>query len=224
MSFWYVRVSLLITFAVCVSGANTYFVNPGFETADLTGWALSSTDYNCLVDRRASTIAGCPNDPSVGSRTPRDYVHPPGNYGMMLGSYNENGPETLTQTVTLTLTGGYYLNFDFRERDYYTSETPLNSFEAVWGPDLANLTSIFAVTNQASGNWSSQSIWFNVPTAGTYVFGFRFNNGWGEWALDDTGLTKNPEPGTMLLMGGPLAFLGWKRRRALKVRGRASGS
>lgn len=224
MSFWYVRVSLLITIALCASGANTYFTNPGFENGSLYKWSLSSNDYNCLVDKRLSTIPGCPNDPAVSQtrRTSR-YVRS-GNYGMMLGSYDETGPDTLTQSVTITLTGGYYLDFDFRERDYYTSQTPLNSFEAVWGPDLAHLTSIFKVTNRSSGSWSSQHIWFNVPTAGTYLFGFRFNNVWGEWALDNTGLTKNPEPGTMLLMGGPLVFLGWKRRRALKVRNRASGS
>jgi hypothetical protein len=224
MSFWYIRVSLLITFAVCASAANTYFTNPGFENGSLIGWQLSSTDYNCLVDKRLSTTPGCPDDPAVPTQhSERQYVRT-GNYGMMLGSFNENGPETLLQSVKLTVSGGYYLWFDFRERDYYTSEAPLNSFEAVWGPDLAHLTSIYTVTNKSSNAWSTQQIWFNVPTAGTYLFGYRFNNAWGEWALDNTGLTKNPEPGTMLLMGGPLVFLGWKRRRALTARDRASGS
>jgi hypothetical protein len=203
-------------------GANTYFTNPGFENGNLIGWNLSSTDYNCLVDRRLSTIPGCPDDPSVGNRVESRYVRT-GNYGMMLGSYNELGPDTLTQTVNLTITGQYRVDFSLRERDYYP-QTPENSFEVVWGTDLDNLISIYLRTDQSSNNWQNLSARFSITTPGTYVVGFRFNNMWGDWALDNTGLVKNPEPGTLAMLAAPLAWLAWKRRRAFKRTARATGS
>jgi hypothetical protein len=208
-----IKAVLIGMIAAAAFAAPNLFTNAGFENGNLIGWNLSSTDYNCLADKRLQTIAGCPNDPSIATpHKSTNYVHS-GNYGLELGSWDPDNPATLTQSVYIAVTGRYRVDFSFRELNYYP-QTPDNSFEVVWGTSLSNLTSIYQVTDKSTNAWSTNTVRFEVTAPGTYVVGFRFNNVWGEWALDDTNLSKNPEPGTLAMLAIPLAWVVWRRRRA----------
>jgi len=205
-----VRLGLLLLVATTAWAAPQLFTNTGFESG-LTGWNLVGADYNCVANKNAGSIPGCPDDPTLTPFAPRFYVRS-GNQGMFLGYGDWSAPATLTQTVTLQQ-ARYRVDFYYKEHDTYAQPVD-NLLEVVFGPDLAHLTSAWSVVDVTQKNsWILQTVRFNTPAAGQYVVGFRFYNVWGEWALDDTSLMKNPEPGSFVLSAVPIAIFIWRLRR-----------
>ena len=216
----FLTIAVLASAAMPSFGAPNLFINPGFENGNLTGWNLSSCLWTGVVGRGVQAAPGCPDVPATINGS--NYVYS-GNYGTYLG-YGEPDPlATLTQTVSLAK-ARYRVDFYYKELDAYPN-SPDNLLEVVWGTSLNDLISAYLEADTAATNgWRLRTVRFDAPSAGTYVVGFRFFNVWGEWALDSTNLSRNPEPGTLAMMAAPLAWLAWKRRRSLKRTAQASGS
>lgn len=172
--------------ALCFGGAAQadLVTNGGFETGDLSGWAVSSPDPNVGVDGQ---------NPHSGT------------FGAFFGPFDLVG---ISQTLSTIAGRTYHVEFWLQnEQDPFGIASP-NSFEFNWNGGVAELS----LTDQAAFGYTKYEFFLDATAASTDI-SFTFTHIPAFWDLDDVS-ANIPEPGSLALVGlaGAAAFFARRRR------------
>ena len=177
---------VLATFSAGAAQANIV-TNPGFETGNFTGWALSGDTSFTVVDNFS---------PHSGS------------FGAFLGTSGSTG--SITQTLATTVGVSYDIEF------WLNTAVKPNFFSVSFGGIvLDSLTDVTTSSSILPPFYQLFSYTALASSASSdLVFTFR-HDPWG-WDLDDVSVeaaTAVPESGSLLLVaGGLIALLALRRR------------
>jgi hypothetical protein len=203
------RAILIGSFASLATGAFA-FVNPGFETGDLTGWNISFT----------------PNGRTAIQDVIRYDIDGPGPKGESLAArfavgqvtFQSGVQEGMFLTQNINLTGGttYQIGYDWSAyRDPGTADNAQGGvFSVVINGSLFG-TQAAGSTGPTTPKYGSILVNFTPTTSGVYTIGASITRPFtvptGLYQVVDN-FSVVPEPGTMLALGAGLAALIARRR------------
>ncbi|MBV9937729.1 MAG: carbohydrate binding domain-containing protein [Acidobacteriaceae bacterium] len=176
----------LLSGSFLASAANLV-VNSGFETGDLSGWALSGTNSD-------------PSDNGIYYGVDGADAHS-GNYGAYFGPIG--GILKLDQTLATSPGATYTISF-WLAQSPATPAPYVNSFTASFGG--ATLYSQVGVPSSGFTQYSFSS----TASSNSSILEFGFRNDTGYFSLDDASVTTSdtvvPEPVTSLLVVLPVGL------------------
>ena len=184
---WGAAALVLATFFAGAAQADT-ITNPGFETGDFTGWALSGDTSFTLVDNFS---------PHSGS------------FGAFLGTSAGTPGSTGSITQTLATTAGVSYDIEFWVNTAVRPNFFSVSFDGIVLDSLIDITTSSSIQPPFYKLFSYTALASSPST--DLVFTFR-HDPWG-WDLDDVSVTPVPEPGSLRLFAGGLIMLLALRRR-----------
>ncbi len=179
-------VVLLSLFAFASSASAEMITNGGFETGDFTGWTTGANSF-----------------PQYIVTNP---VHS-GTFAAQIAGFSFN-PNTLSQTITTTLSGQSY---DLSFWRYQQGGGPTVSLDVLW-----NGNSIFSELNPPFASFNIyQQFMFHVTGTGNDTLTFVSANNPSFTYLDDVSLTQSvPEPTCLTLFGlGSVGLVVYRRMR-----------
>jgi hypothetical protein len=205
--FCFVALALLLLLSLTAQASNNPFINPGFETGDLTGWTPNLTGGSAQVVSLWVPATGPPYAPMPGNH-----------YFLAVGGGAADTDQLVYQSFALnsgdTLSG--WAAFD--GHDLY----PFNDSAAVRIYDGSNnlLATPWTEDINTAGDLASTTPvpWhYTASTGGTYTLQYSSRNGLDglapSYGLFDAEQFATPEPGSLALVLLGLPGLAWLRRR-----------
>ena len=201
---WGAAALVLATFFAGAAQANLV-TNPGFETGNFTGWALSGDTTFTGVDRFS------PHSGSFGAFLGTSIPDP---------NFPITFPPTGSITQTLATTVGVSYDIEFWLNTAVKPNFLSVSFDGIVLDSLTNITTSPSILPPVYTLFSHTAVASSAST--DLVFTFR-HDPWG-WDLDDVSVepaTAVPEPGSLPLVVAGLTFcfllLALRRRRQARA-------
>ena len=216
---------LFTAISAASSAAQNQLVNPGFESGDFFGWALSTTGSSTVQVGTAGTgIAGVPYFGGGGSLVRSGSYSA---FGTVAKGAIPSGAILFEQV--LSLTPGTTYDIGYYGANSSTSQTvfgieigPLNNGVLMYADGVQLLPNAYSYVLAVPGTWIPFQASFTA-TAPTTTVAFRVTGSGSAYApmsVDDffvTAQTVTPEPGSLVLMatGFGVVLVGVRRRARL---------
>lgn len=218
---------LLTAISAASSAAQNQLVNPGFESGDLFGWAVSTTGSSTVqVGTAGMPVPG--SDPGYfgsGSSLVRSGAYSA--FGTVSSFNVPQGTMLFSQVLSLTPgttydIGFYAANSSSRLTAYGIAIGPVNSGVLLFADGVQLLPNVYNLVNALTGEWFPIQASFTANSPTTTV-AFKVTGSGSAYApisVDDffvTAQTVTPEPSTVMLLASGLLMVFAAGRRYRRV-------